>query len=359
MPDRPQPSGEGAVAQLGRRARDVLRQIVEGYMESGEPMGSRTIARMQGQGLSAATIRNTMADLEEAGLLYQPHTSAGRLPTDLGMRFFVDGLLEVGRLTEDERAEIDSRCVAAGKSAQQVLEQASTSLAGLSHHAGVVVAPKAESPLKHIEFLALSPGRALVVLVTENGRVENRIIDVPVGIPASALVEASNYLSQRIVGRSFAHGREQIARELAEHRAQIDALTADLIARGLAEWGGQGKPGPGGNALIVRGSSKLLDDVTALADLERVRRLFDALETRETMGRLLDMAERADGVKIFIGAENDLFRNTGCSMILSPYKNANEKVVGCIGVIGPRRMNYARIIPMVDYTAKVVGRILG
>jgi heat-inducible transcriptional repressor len=350
---------ESAIAALSKRSRDVLRRVIEHYMEAGEPVGSRTISRLEGVGLSPASIRNVMADLEEVGLLFAPHASAGRLPTDLGMRLFVDGLLEVGRLTDQERAEIESRCSAKGASPEHILEQVSQSLAGLTRHAGLVVSPKTEAPLKHLEFVNLRPGRVLVVLVFANGIVENRLVDVPLGIPGSALVEAGNYLTAKLVGLTITEMREAIAAELSVDRAELDAVARDLVARGLATWSGDGKEAPDTGVLIIRGTAQLLDDVTAIGDLERVRRLFEALETKKTMMRLLDLAHEANGVQIFIGAENDLFRNTGCSMILSPYRNANEKVVGCIGVIGPRRMNYARIIPMVDYTAQVVGRLLG
>ena len=357
--DTSAPARDSAIAALSKRSRDVLRRVIEQYMELGEPVGSRTISRLDGMGLSPASIRNVMSDLEEVGLLFAPHASAGRLPTDLGMRLFVDGLLEMGRLTEQERADIDSRCAARGVNPSQVLEQVSQSLAGLTRHAGLVVAPKTEAPLKHIEFVNLRPGRALVVLVYGNGIVENRLIDVPLGIPASALIEASNFLTAKLVGRTIDEARVTIGDELSAHRAELDSVTNDLVARGLASWAGGGAQAGESGALIIRGTAQLLDDVVAIEDLERVRRLFEVLETKETMVRLLDLAQDANGVQIFIGAENDLFRNTGCSMILSPYKNTSEKVVGCIGVIGPRRMNYARIIPMVDYTAQVVGRILG
>jgi heat-inducible transcriptional repressor len=348
-----------AIAALSKRSRDVLRRLIEQYLDGGEPVGSRTISRLEGMGLSPASIRNVMADLEDFGLLYSPHASAGRLPTDLGMRLFVDGLLEVGRLTEEERSEIESRCAAKGRPAAHVLEQASQSLAGLSRHAGLVVSPKTEAPLKHLEFISLGPGRALVVLVFANGIVENRLIEVPIGVPASSLVEASNYLSTALLGRTMDEARTFIRTELDAHRAQIDAVTRDLVSRGLAVWSGDEKERLDSGALIIRGTAKLLEDVTAIEDLERVRRLFEALETKETMARLIDLAQEANGVQIFIGAENELFRNTGCSMILSPYQGANQKVIGAIAVIGPKRMNYARIIPMVDYTAKVVSRVLG
>ncbi len=343
-----------AIGELSERSREILRTIVEAYVETGEPVGSRTISRKLGLALSPATIRNVMADLEESGLLYAPHTSAGRLPTDLGLRLFVHGLLEIGSLTQEERASIDGQCRAAGKSLAEVLEQATEMLSGLSHCAGLVVAPKAERPLKHIEFVRIGPGRALVVLVTEGGLVENRIIDLPLGMPSSALTEAGNYLTQRLVGRTLFEAREQILTELEASRAELDQLTGKLVEQGLAIWGGVQ-----GGAVIVKGQSWLLEDVTALSDLERVRALLAALDARESMVKLLDATHRADGVQIYIGAENELFSLAGCSVVFAPYRDGREQIVGAIGVVGPARMNYARIIPMVDYTAKVIGRIIG
>jgi heat-inducible transcriptional repressor len=341
------------IGALNDRSREIFRHIVEAYVETGEAIGSRTISRRLGMALSPATIRNVMADLEEAGLLYAPHTSAGRVPTEAGLRLFVDGLLEIGSLSQDERASIEGRCVASGRSFAGVLEEATQTLSGLSRCAGLVVAPKAEAPLKHIEFLNLGPGRALVVLVSENGLVENRIIDVPLGMPVSSLVEASNYLAQRLIGRTLDEARKTIAEELEAHRAQLDALTQKVVEAGLATWSA-----PSGY-LLVRGQSQLLADVQQMADLERIRALFALLETKEAMVRLLDASEKAQGVQIFIGAQNELFAMAGCSVIIAPYANREEKIIGAIGVIGPTRMNYARIIPMVDYTAKVIGRLIG
>jgi len=352
MPDRNAPS---SINELNERSREIFRLIVDGYVATGEPVGSRTLSRMLGQNLSPATIRNVMADLEEAGLLYAPHTSAGRLPTEAGLRLFVHGLLEIGGLAEDERRNIESLCVARGKSLAQALEEATTALSGLSHCAGLVVVPKQDRPLKHLEFVNLGSGRALVVLVTEDGMVENRVVEVPVGLPPSALTSASNYLNARLVGRTIEEARAEIDREIQSSKAQLDQLTSRLVATGLASWAGGGD----GNALIVRGQAKLLGDVTALADLERLRALFEMLETKETMLRLLDASKQGEGVQIFIGAESHLFGVAGCSMIIAPYQNSREQVVGAIGVIGPTRINYARIIPMVDYTAKVIGRLIG
>jgi heat-inducible transcriptional repressor len=342
------------IAELNDRAREVFRRIVEAYVESGEPVGSRALTRRLTEQVSPATIRNVMADLQDAGLLFAPHTSAGRVPTDAGLRLFVDGLLELGSLTQAERDTIDSRCAALGRSLQDVLGEASSLLSGLSRCAGVVVAPRVEQPLKHIEFVNLGPGRALVVIVTDNGTVENRIIETPLGLPPSALVEASNYLSARLVGRTIEEARRLIDEELQAQRAQLDALTQRIVEAGLATWSGDS-----GSALIVRGQARLLEDVTALEDLENVRRMFQVLERGESFMRLLELAGGAEGVKIFIGAENPLFGHAGCSVIVAPFRNSSERIVGAIGVVGPTRINYARIVPMVDYTARVVGRLVG
>lgn len=342
------------ITELNERSREVFRQIVETYMETGEPVGSRTLARRLGAQLSPATIRNVMADLQEAGLLFSPHTSAGRLPTEAGMRMFVNGLLEVGNLTEDERRRIDSQCAATGSSVAGLLEEVGTVLSGLSHCTGLVLAPKTDSPLRHIEFVSLNPGRALVVLVTESGIVENRIIEVPHDLPPSALVQATNYLCARLVGNTVSGAYDDIMRELEAQRAQLDELTSRVVESGLATWAG----GDQGGSLIVRGQARLLEDVTAVGDLERIRGLFAALETKETMLKLLSLADRADGVQIFIGADNQLFDMAGCSMVVGPYRDGRQKIVGAIGIVGPARMNYARIIPMVDYTAKLIGRLM-
>jgi heat-inducible transcriptional repressor len=348
------PITKSPITELNERSREILRLIVDAYVETGEPIGSRTLSRRLSQALSPATIRNVMADLEEAGLLAAPHTSAGRVPTDAGLRLFVNGLLEIGGLSEEERRNIESHCATRGKSLPQVLEEATAALSGLSHCAGLVVAPKIERPLKHIEFVHLGPGRSLVVMVTEDGLVENRVIDVPLGLPPSSLVAASNFLNARLIGRTIEEAKTAVAMEIESNRAQLDELTARLVEQGLATWAGSDK-----GALIVRGQAKLLDDVAAVADLERLRTLFDALETKESLMRLLDATKQGQGVQIYIGAENPLFGIAGCSMVVAPYTNSREQVIGAIGVIGPARINYARIIPMVDYTAKMIGRFIG
>jgi heat-inducible transcriptional repressor len=349
------PDGHSVVA-LNERSREIFRHVVDAFVETGEPVGSRTISRKLGGSLSPATIRNVMADLEYAGLLYAPHTSAGRLPTDAGLRMFVSGLLQVGGLDASERTALEAHCQAAGRSSEEVLSQATGALAGLAQCAGLVLAPKLEAPLKHIEFVNLKPGRALVVMVDEAGTVENRVFEVPKDLRPSALVEAGNFLAARLAGKTVAEARTGILAELDSGRAELDELTTKVVQAGLATWSGD--RGNERDALIVKGQSNLLSNVTALEDLERIRQLFTALEAREQMVRLLDLVGKAEGVQIFIGAQNELFGMAGCSMVVAPFQNSREQIVGAIGVIGPTRLNYARIIPMVDYTAKLVGRIL-
>lgn len=341
------------ISELNERSREVLKHVVDAYVESGEPIGSRTISRRLGLQISPATIRNVMADLEMAGLLYAPHTSAGRLPTDAGLRLFVNGLLEVGDLSEDERRNIEGLAAARDRGLSEVLAEATSVLSGLSSCAGLVTAPKTDRPLKHIEFINLAPGRALVVIVTNDGVVENRVLEVPLGLPSSTLVAASNYLNARIAGRTLGEVRSEITTEIEQQKSQLDGLAAKLVEDGIAV-----RAGDGGGTLIVKGQSQLLNDITGINDLERIRTLFETLETKEAMVRMLDAAGQAEGVQIFIGAENNLFSHTGCSMVIAPYSDSREQIVGAIGVIGPTRLNYARIIPMVDYTAKVIERLL-
>ena len=346
-------------ADLNQRSRDILKYIVDAYMATGEPVGSRAMAERLGMCLSPATIRNVMADLEQQGLLHAPHISAGRVPTDLGLRFFVDGLLEIGDLGRDEKSRIEAECVAHGKNLSDVLSRATDTLAGLSACAGLVLAPKTDRPLKQIEFVALAPGRVLVVLVTADGLVENRVIDAPLGIDAGTLSLAANYLNRRIAGKRLSEAQGSIEADLRLRRAELDDLAGKLVTAGLAVWAGTAAASAKGGQLLIRGQARLLEDVQALADVERIRHLFEVLETEEAMANLLAASGNAEGVQIFIGAENNLFAHAGCSVIVAPYKNGQEQVIGAIGVIGPVRMNYARIVPMVDFTAKVVGRMIG
>ncbi len=351
----PLTSDTQSIVALNERSREIFRFVVDAYMESGEPVGSRTISRRLNGSLSPATIRNVMSDLELAGLLYAPHTSAGRLPTEAGLRLFVNGLLQVGNLDTDERRAIEANCQAAGRSVEDALSQASTMLSGLSQLASLVVTPKAEMALRHIEFVSLKPGRVLAVMVGDNGMVENRLLELPPDVPVSALVEAGNFLSARLAGRTLAECRAEILQEIQSRRALLDELTARVVQAGLATSIGEA----GGGALIIKGQSNLLKDITALEDLARIRQLFGVLETREQSVRIIDLMGHADGVQIFIGAQSELFGMAGCSLVVAPLQNARDQIVGAIGVIGPTRINYARIIPMVDYTAKLVGRLLG
>ncbi|MGH7189084.1 MAG: heat-inducible transcriptional repressor HrcA [Acetobacteraceae bacterium] len=353
------PKGSGAAgaipAGLDARSAAILREIVEQYVETGEPMGSRTLSRRLPIALSPATIRNVMADLTDAGLLFAPHTSAGRLPTDRGLRLFVDGLLQFGELAEDERDAISAALRTSGRSLEDTLAEAGNLLSGLSSAAGLVLAPKTEGPVRHIEFASLGSGRALVILVGADGHVENRVIETPPGLPPSALQQAGNYLNARLVGRTLVELRRNVAETLAEDRSTLDELAASVVEAGLATWSGEGR----GASLIVRGQARLLADVTELERLESIQRLFDRLENEETMLKLLELAEQSEGVRIFIGAESDLFGASGVSMVVAPARNALGRIVGALGVIGPTRINYGRIIPVVDYTAHVIGRLLG
>lgn len=354
--DTPSRTAAGA---LGDRPREVFRHLVEAYLASGEPVGSRTLSQRLPIALSPASIRNVMADLESLGLLYAPHTSAGRVPTERGLRLFVDGLLEIGELAPDERAAIEARISDIGRGLEEVLTQATTMLSGLSRCAGLLVAAKQDAALKHIEYVNVAPGKALVVIVSEDGQVENRLIDVPAGLTASALTDASNYVNARLRGRTLEAARTEILQELESERAELDALTARFVAEGLATLSAPAGTGYSDEkVLIVRGTSHLLDSVEAQVDLERVRTLFDDIERKNDLIRLLELAREGAGVRIFIGSENRLFSLSGSSIVAAPYANAQGKIVGVIGVLGPTRLNYGRIIPMVDHTAKVIGRLL-
>jgi heat-inducible transcriptional repressor len=353
--DVPIGSSEISLAQLNERSREIFRQIVESYLATGEPVGSRNLSRIIPMTLSPASVRNVMQDLEQLGLIYAPHTSAGRLPTELGLRFFVDALMQIGDLSDPDRVAIEGQVAAAGTTVENVLTEASTLLSGLTRAAGVVLTTKANVRLKHIEFVRLEPERALVVLVAEDGQVENRVLALPIGLPISALTEASNFLNAHVRGKTLTEAKAELEAALEAGRAELDALTQKVVAAGFASWSGGERDE---RKLIVRGHANLLDDLKAVEDLERVRRLFDELETKRGVIDILGRAERAEGVRIFIGSENKLFSLSGSSTIISPYRDASGGIVGVIGVIGPTRLNYARIVPMVDYTAKVVSKLL-
>jgi heat-inducible transcriptional repressor len=355
--DAPIGKTQMSLAALDERSREIFRQIVESYLATGEPVGSRNLSRILTMPLSPASIRNVMSDLEHLGLIRAPHTSAGRLPTELGLRFFVDALMQIGDLTEKDRRSIEAQVLGMGngQSLESVLTEASQMLSGLTRSAGIVMTTKINARLKHIEFVRLEPERALAVLVGEDGQVENRVLHVPPGLPTSALTEASNFLNARVRGKTIGDLKGEIERMVTEGRAELDQLTQKVVAAGLASWSGGGNDD---RKLIVRGHAHLLEDLDALEDLERVRSLFDALETKQGFIDLLGLAEQAEGVRIFIGSENKLFSLSGSSTIIAPYRDNAGRIVGVLGVIGPTRLNYARVIPMVDYTARMVSRLL-
>jgi heat-inducible transcriptional repressor len=355
--DVPIGSTQVSLAQLDERSREIFRQIIESYLATGEPVGSRNISRLIPMTLSPASVRNVMADLEALGLVYAPHTSAGRLPTEFGLRFFVDAMMEIGDLSGGDRQAIEAQVRAIrGGALDDVLAEASQLLSGLSHGAGVVTTATTNVRLKQIEFVRLEPGKALVVLVSDDGQVENRLLDLPRDLPASSLVEATNFLNARIRGKTLSEARADLEQALLAARAELDEMTKKVVAAGLASWSGGDTAD---RRLIVRGHAKLLEDLKAMEDLERVRLLFDDLETKRGVIDLLGKAEGAEGLRIFIGSENKLFSLSGSSTIIAPYRDGAGRVVGVLGVIGPTRLNYARVVPMVDYTAKVVSRVLG
>ncbi len=341
------------MAEMNDRTREVFRRVVEEYLASGDPVGSRTLSRSMSEKISAATIRNVMQDLEFMGLLNAPHTSAGRMPTHLGLRMFVDGLLEVGDPTEDDRAAIDRTLGTNERDVTTILDRVGLALSGATQGASLVLAPKHEAPIKHIEFVSLGPDRALVVLVFEDGHVENRVFAPPPGQTPSSMREAANFLNAIAQGRTLSELRRGVADEIVKHRRDLDELASALVESGIAVWAHDGEPN---ERLIVRGRANLLEGNAE--DLDRIRTLFDDLERKRDIAEFLELADEGAGVRIFIGAENKLFSLSGSSLVVSPYMNADRRIIGAVGVIGPTRLNYGRIVPIVDYTAQMIGRLL-
>ena len=342
------------LSEMNDRSREVFRRVVEAYLDTGAPIGSRTLTRGFSENLSAATIRNVMQDLELLGLLESPHVSAGRIPTQHGLRLFVDGLLEVDPVSATDREKLDATRASNDQDLSEMLDRVGQTLSSLTRGASLVLAPKTEAPIKHIEFVALSPERALVVLVFADGQVENRIFNPPAGVPPSAMREAANFLNALAAGLTLSELRQRVRAEIERSRQQIDVLAGDLVERGMALWENEGEPS---ERLIVRGRANLLDSEGS-DDLARIRELFDDLERKRDVVDFLELAEKGEGVRIFIGSENKLFSMTGSTLVVSPYLTADRKIIGAVGVIGPRRLNYGRIVPIVDYTAQLVGRIL-
>ncbi len=343
------------LSELTDRSREVFRQVVESYLETGDPVGSKTLTETLTEKVSPATIRNVMSDLEQLGLLDSPHTSAGRIPTQVGLRMFVDGLLEVGSVSGNERSEIERSLDTNESDIGGMMDKVGSMLSGLTQGASLVLTPKTESPIKHLEFVALSPEKALVVLVTADGQVENRLFTPPIGLTPSAMREAANFLNAILEGHTVSQMQSVVTREIERHRQELDRLAQSLIKDGLAIWVDEQD---GRDRLIVRGRANLVEGDASELDLDRIRQLFDDLERKRDLAQLLDLTEEGDGVRIFIGSENKLFSLSGSSLVVSPYMNAERKIIGAVGVIGPTRLNYGRIVPIVDYTAQLVGRLV-
>ena len=339
--------------EMNDRSREVFRRVVESYLATGDPVGSRTLTRTMSERISAATIRNVMQDLEEFGLLDSPHVSAGRIPTHLGLRMFVDGLLEVGDLAPDDRAQLDLTTGDNASDVASLLDRVGSALSGITHGASLVLTPKHEAPIRHIEFVSLSRDRALVVLVFADGHVENRVFTPPAGQTPSSMREAANFLNAIAEGHTLSELSNVVRREIASRRQEIDTISAELVETGLATWVVESDRT---ERLIVRGRGNLLEG--SEADLDRIRSLFDDLERKRDIADFLELAEEGEGVRIFIGSENKLFSLSGSSLVVSPYMNADRKIIGAVGVIGPTRLNYGRIVPIVDYTAQLVGRLV-
>jgi heat-inducible transcriptional repressor len=343
------------IGEMNERSREVFRRVVEGYLADGLPVGSRTLTRDFSEKVSAATIRNVMQDLEYLGLLDSPHVSAGRIPTQLGLRMFVDGLLEIGNPDETDREKIDATLGSNTQDVGGLLDRVGAALSGVTQGASLVLTPKREAPIKHIEFVSLSPERALVVLVFADGHVENRLFTPPPGQTPSSMREAANFLNALIEGKTIGELHGAIRKEIEQRRREIDSLAQEMVQSGLAVWQGEGDQI---ERLIVRGRSNLLSDSGESADLERIRRLFDDLERKRDIAEFLELTEGGEGVRIFIGSENKLFSLSGSSLVVSPYMNADRKIIGAVGVIGPTRLNYGRIVPIVNYTAQLVGKLI-
>lgn len=347
--------GPNILNDMNERSREVFRRVVEGYLETGGPVGSRTLTRTLSEKVSAATIRNVMQDLEFLGLLDSPHISAGRIPTQLGLRMFVDGLLEVRDLETGDREKIDATMGSNERDVGTLLDRVGSALSGVTQGASLVLAPKHEAPIRHIEFVSLGHDRALVVLVFADGQVENRVFQPPKGQTASSLREAANFLNALAEGRTLTELRAVMETEISARRQELDGLAREMVESGMAIWQDEGQPY---ERLIVRGRANLLGDASEVEELERIRSLFNDLERKRDIAEFLELAEDGEGVRIFIGSENKLFSLSGSSLVVSPYMNSDRKIIGAVGVIGPTRLNYGRIVPIVDYTAQLVGRLI-
>ncbi len=343
------------LSDMNDRTREVFRRVVEGYLNSGEPVGSRTLTRTLSEKVSAATVRNVMQDLEYLGLLDSPHISAGRVPTQAGLRMFVDSLLEVGQVAPEDQEKIDATMGVNDHDVTTLLDEVGAALSVITRGASVVLAPKREAAIRHIEFVSLAQDRALVVLVFADGQVENRVFVPPPGQTPSSMREAANFLNALAEGRTLSELRAGMVSEIAKRRQEIDSLAREMVESGFALWENAGEPS---ERLIVRGRSNLIGEAADQFEIDRIRSLFDDLERKRDIAEFLNLTEAGEGVRIFIGSENKLFSLSGSSLVVSPYMNADRKIIGAVGVIGPTRLNYGRIVPIVDYTAQLVGRLV-
>lgn len=346
-------------SQLSSRSKEIFSALVDAYIETGEAVGSRLLAKRAPCALSSATIRNIMADLEEAGLLYAPHTSAGRIPTEAGLSFFVDSLLECSDFEDDTAIEhtLEERLseeAASGGEVDEVLEQATALLSGLSQYAGIVLSPKTDSILKRIEFVTLSPTQLLVVILSNTGHVENRLIPYDRNLTPEQLKQLSNYLSTYLEGKTLVEGLAWVQAELKKQQHRFTKEATRLVQQGLETWSRAHKP----SSLILKGQANLLDAVEERNELDPIRNLFEAIETKQTMVHLLEATSNAEGIQVFIGSENPNFNVAGCSLVAASYRSADNRIVGALGVIGPSNMHYRQVIPLVSCTAKVINRLL-
>ena len=345
---------ENLYEELNDRSKLIFKKLVESYLKTGSPAGSETIMKMGGFNLSSASIRSILSDLQKEGLLYAPHRSAGRMPTEKGMRFFVDGLLEFGRISKSDKENIKQQCSTKGKSYEEVLNVASKAISGLSNYAGIVIAPKFQKNLKHLEFIRLNKSQLMLILAYENGEVENRIIEDNGKYNNSLLVQTSNYLTSKFTNKNITQIKRVIQTEIRDFQNQIEKISSKLIQQGIIE----ATPNVKNPYIFLHGQSNLLKDEIILKDLDQIRNLFDDIEKKSSFVEILETAGKAKGVQIFIGSKNFLFKHSGLSMVMAPYKNNEQEIIGAIGVVGPTRLNYSKIVPLVDYTSKIIGKVI-
>ena len=340
--------------ELNDRSKLIFKKLVESYLKTGSPAGSETIMRTGGLNLSSASIRSILSDLQKEGLLFAPHRSAGRMPTEKGMRFFVDGLLEFGRISNIDKENIKQQCSSKGKSYEEVLDIASRAISGLSNYAGIVIAPKFQKNLKHLEFIRLNKTQLMLILAYVNGEVENRIIEDSGQYNSSLLIQASNYLTSKFSNKNISQIKKLLELDIKKSQNDIEIISSKLIKQGIIET----SPNVKNPYIFLHGQSNLLKDEIISKDLDQIRNLFDDIEKKSSFVEILENAGKAKGVQIFIGSKNFLFKHSGLSMIMAPYKNKEQEIIGAIGVVGPTRLNYSKIVPLVDYTSKIIGKVI-